>query len=241
MLAKALDHLEPGAPGLAAVDFDRAGDQHLADPAAAGGHDDRVVLGAERDDRLVGLDQAAERLALRVDHGAAQLGAQHPGGSVRAEAELALQLQRRDAVGVRRHQKRRPEPNRQRQLAGMHDRAGGHRGLPTAIGAFIGEGFGLQQPSTALAATGQTNPSGQRRSKRYAAHALSVAKRPWNSINDFGNRPSDPDTTSPCSSDTDEQLTPPVPVLYTKSGSPGRSCISPFSCTLWCTGNHHVT
>src|SRR5262249_50899406 len=73
LLAKALDHFEPGAPWLAVVDFDRAGDQHLADPAAAGGHDDRVILGAERDDRLVGLDHAAERLALGVDHGAAQL------------------------------------------------------------------------------------------------------------------------------------------------------------------------
>src|SRR5260370_36186624 len=47
LLAKALDHLEPGAPRLAAVDFDRAGDQYLADPAAAGGPDDRVVLGAK--------------------------------------------------------------------------------------------------------------------------------------------------------------------------------------------------
>jgi hypothetical protein len=102
-VTKALDHLEPGAPWLAAIDFDRAGDQHLADPAAAGGHDDRVVLGAERDDRLVGLDHAAERLALGVDHGAAQLGGQHPGGSIRTQAQLALQLQRRDAVGVRRH------------------------------------------------------------------------------------------------------------------------------------------
>jgi hypothetical protein len=45
LLAKAVDHLEPGAPWRAAVDFDGAGDQHLADPAAAGGHDDRVVLG----------------------------------------------------------------------------------------------------------------------------------------------------------------------------------------------------
>src|SRR5207253_7108101 len=66
LLTKALDYLQPGTPWLAAVDFDRAGDQHLADPAAAGGHDDRVVLGAERDDRLVGLDQAAERLARGV-------------------------------------------------------------------------------------------------------------------------------------------------------------------------------
>ncbi len=53
----------------------------------------------------VGLDQAAERLARAVDRCAAQLGAQQPGGAVRAQTELVLQLQRRDAVGVRRHQK----------------------------------------------------------------------------------------------------------------------------------------
>ena len=158
LLAKALDHLEPGPPRPAIVDFDRAGDQHLADPAAAGGQDDRVVLGAERDDRLIGLDQAAERGARRVDHGAAQLGAQHPGGAVRAQAELVLQLQRRNAVGVRRHQKRGPEPHRQRQLAGVHDRAGGHRGLPSAAGALIGEGLGLQQPGAAFAATRADKP-----------------------------------------------------------------------------------
>jgi hypothetical protein len=45
---------------------------------------------------------------------------------------------------------------------------------------------------------GQTNPSGQRRSKRYFAHAASVAKRLWNSINDFGNRLSDPDMGPTC-------------------------------------------
>jgi hypothetical protein len=49
-------------------------------------------------------------------------------------------------------------PHRQRQLAGMHDRASGHRGLPPAIGAFIGEGFGLQQPSTPFAATRADKP-----------------------------------------------------------------------------------
>ena len=53
----------------------------------------------------------------------------HPGGSIRTQAQLALQLQRRDAIGVRRHQKRSPEPDRQRLLAGVHDRARGHRGL----------------------------------------------------------------------------------------------------------------
>jgi hypothetical protein len=58
LLAKARDHLQLGASGLAAVDFDRAGEQHLANPAAAAGHDKGGVLGTERDHRFVGLDQA---------------------------------------------------------------------------------------------------------------------------------------------------------------------------------------
>src|SRR5215469_8576890 len=157
-LAKALDDLQAGAPRYAAVDFDRPGDQHLANPTATRGDDDRVILGTEWDDRFICLDNAAQRLAIRVDHGAAQLGAQHPGGSVRAEAKLALQLQSRNAVGVRGHQKGRPEPGGQRQLAGMHDRAGGHRGLPAAGGTFIGEWFGLQTPGAAAAASGADKP-----------------------------------------------------------------------------------
>ena len=40
-------------------------------PASAGRHDYGVVLGAEWKDRLVGLDDAAQWLALRVDHGPA--------------------------------------------------------------------------------------------------------------------------------------------------------------------------
>src|SRR5262249_33490908 len=61
---------------------------------------------------------------------------------------------------------------------------------------------------------GQTNPCGQRRSKRYSAHSLSLAKRPWNSINDFGNRPSDPDIAFPRPSQTEGSYLH-VPVLYT--------------------------
>ena len=47
--------------------------------------------------------------------------------------------------------------SRQGQLAGMHDRAGGHRGLPTAVGAPVGEGFGLKQPSAAPAAAARAD------------------------------------------------------------------------------------
>jgi hypothetical protein len=78
-LAKALDHLQPGAAALATVDFNRADSQHLAYPAAATRPDNRVVLGGERDHRFVRLDQAAELLTLGLDYGTAQLGAQYPG------------------------------------------------------------------------------------------------------------------------------------------------------------------
>ena len=43
-LAEALDHLQPGPSPRAAIDFNRAGDQHLADPTAAGRHDDGSFL-----------------------------------------------------------------------------------------------------------------------------------------------------------------------------------------------------
>lgn len=51
---------------------------------------------------------------------------------------------------------------------------------------------------------GQTNPAGQRRSKRYSAHALSAAKRPWNSIKTAETVAQFQTRYSPYSSDTDE-------------------------------------
>src|SRR6516225_3273112 len=75
LFAKTLDHFQSGAPRLAAIDFDCAGDQHLADPTAACRYGDRVVLGAEGNDRFIRLDDTAQRLPLRVDHGPAQFGA----------------------------------------------------------------------------------------------------------------------------------------------------------------------
>src|SRR5256885_1430293 len=67
-LAKALDHLEPGAPRVAAVDFDRAGDQHLADPAAAGGPGHPGGPGADRGARRLSRHPTAEApAATRTD------------------------------------------------------------------------------------------------------------------------------------------------------------------------------
>ena len=64
-------------------------------------------------------------------------------------------MQRRDAVECIAIKKSRPESDRQQQLVGTHDRGGGHRGLPTALGALVNEGFALQQPSPAAAAPGR--------------------------------------------------------------------------------------
>ena len=107
LFAKALDQLQRAAASRHRLR--QHGDQHLADPTAACPRHNRVVLGAERNDRFIRLDDAAQRLPFRIDHSPAQLGAQHPGGSVRAQAELALGLERRNAIGMRRHLKSGPD------------------------------------------------------------------------------------------------------------------------------------
>jgi hypothetical protein len=113
------------------------------------------ISGARRFGRKTALelDQRSRKLALGSGH------RPNPANPVGTQAELALQLQGRDAIGVRGHQKGRPEPGGQRQLAAVHARAGGHRGLATAGGALIGERLGLQSPGATTAATWQTNPS----------------------------------------------------------------------------------
>jgi hypothetical protein len=71
------------------------------------------------------------------------------------------------AVGVRRHQKRRPEPARQRQLAGMHNRAGGRRAGGRS------RRTGRCTPCSPAAKLGPRRNPG---------------RQTWNSINDRGNR-----------------------------------------------------
>jgi hypothetical protein len=81
------DRGQSDAPRPAVSHLDRPGDQQLAlarAPAAAR----RVVLDAAGDRGLVDLDQAGERRPAGRDRGAAQLGAQQPGGLVGAQAEL---------------------------------------------------------------------------------------------------------------------------------------------------------
>lgn len=140
--------------GAAVLYLDGADDQDLASMAAAAATDERIVLAAAEDFGLVDLDQAAQRRAVGRHHAATQLGTQQPSGLVGTQGELALQLQRRDAVGMGGHQIGGPEPGGQRQLGVMQDRAGGHRGLPAAGGTLPSPRLGLQPPGLARAATG---------------------------------------------------------------------------------------
>ena len=67
---------------------------------------------------------------VRIDHRPAELVPQKPGGLVAADADLSLQLIRRDGVRMAGDDVRGHEPNAQRKMAAMHHhRAGCHRGL----------------------------------------------------------------------------------------------------------------
>ena len=134
-----------------------------------------------RNGRLVLVDfhQARQRVALGVDHAGAQLVGEQPSAAVRADTELFLELQGRDAVGVGRHQVGGPEPDGERQLAGVQDRPGRHRGLPAAAGALEGVCFSAQRPSLSWPHAGQTKPSGQRISISQAAQASSSGNMCW--------------------------------------------------------------
>ena len=153
---RVIGHLgEPNAAGAGAaiLDLDRAGDEDFALMAASATAGERVVLAAADDFGLVNLDQASEHAAVGRHHAAAQLCRHQPSRFVRAQSKLALQLQCRNAVGMGRHQIGRPEPRGQRQLGVVHDRAGGHRGLLAAAGAFPSPCLGLQLPRFVPAAS----------------------------------------------------------------------------------------
>ena len=157
--------------------LDAGGRQHLAlvaAPVPAGGP---IVLATQGDRCLVDLHQAVERGASRGDHRPAQLGSEQPGRLVRSQSQLRLQLQGGDAVGVGGHQIRRPEPDGERQLRGVHHRAGGHRGLPAAGGAPQVNALLASSQPLPCPQDGQRKPSGQRTCARYSAHARSSEKR----------------------------------------------------------------
>ena len=127
----------------------------MAAPATAR---DRIVFTAAGDFGFIDLDEAGQRAAARREHAAAQLGADQPRRLVRAESELTLQLQSRDAIGVGGHQISGPEPGGQRQLGVVHDGSGGDRGLATAARALVGPSLGFQAPGFATTASRADKP-----------------------------------------------------------------------------------
>ena len=151
----AASRMRPGAgKRTLAEDLHGAGDQQLAIVAAALAAGGRVLRGAVTDRALVDLDQARQGVALGRHHGPAQLGAEQPGRLIRAEPELLLQLQGRDAVGMGGHQIGRPEPGGERQLGAVQDGAGLDRGLAPATPALIGPRLGPQRPGLGVATGG---------------------------------------------------------------------------------------
>jgi len=107
------DGSEAKASRAVADDFDGGDQRHLARLASSASAGDGVILGPERDRRLVDFDQTRQRVAFGVDHRPAELGAQQPRRLVGADPELHLQLCRGDAVGMGRHEIGGPEPYRE--------------------------------------------------------------------------------------------------------------------------------
>ena len=135
----------------------------MAAPATAG---ERVVFAAAGDFGFIDLDEAGEHAAvgrharMRRSFAAinqADLYGPKQGWRCSCSAEMPL--------GMGRHQIGRPGPRGQRQLGVVHDRAGGHRGLLAAAGAFQ-SCLGLQLQALFLPQAGQTKPCGQRAATR---------------------------------------------------------------------------
>ncbi len=94
---RVVGHLaEPDAAGAgpAVLDLDGADDENFALMAASAAAGERIVLAAADDLGFVDFDEAGQRGATRGHHAAAQLGGHQPRRFVRAQTELALQLQR---------------------------------------------------------------------------------------------------------------------------------------------------
>jgi len=118
----------------------------------------------------------------------------------------------------------------------MQDGARGHRGLP--VGAFVSEGFGFEQPSSAPAASPADKPYWTTPlEKVLRARAL---RRKATRIND----PRKPSLR--CRHDTPLHIRSGctaytrVPVLYTKSGLAGGSCTSRLR-KIHCPPNPDIT
>src|SRR3954454_21538833 len=169
---------QAAAPGLAGLDG--TGDQRLAGGAPA------ALAGSRPTDvGLVGLDPAGQGLAIRADHGLAELVQPAPGGLVAAETELPLQLGGGDPALARGHQVDGEEPARQGGLGLLEEGAGEH-GVLLAAGHALVDEPGPQRVGVIMTAAVAAEPSGQRARNRYSRHCSSVPNRALNSRKSCG-------------------------------------------------------
>ncbi len=122
------------------------------------------------------VDDTLQVIAIPVDHRPAQFLRQQPGALV-TDAELILQFPSRHAFGMRRHEMRRPEPRRQRQLGTMLHRSRRGRSLMTAIEAFVCVCPALRRRGALLATAGtnKTLPSTPLQQKVSATRPVAAA------------------------------------------------------------------
>jgi len=135
-------------PGRMVDHLHRADDEHLAGLERTR----RVFIRPKWHFGLVDLDDALQRIAVRINHRAPQFLFQQPSRFVGANPQLAHQLSRRHAIGMRHHEVGRPEPGGQRQLGPVHHRAGRHRGLGPALPTRVGIGPTRHQSRISAAA-----------------------------------------------------------------------------------------
>src|SRR5712691_3383748 len=119
--------LQPDPPRAAAADLDGAHDQRALAELATTSKSFLVT-----DKGLIDFNFVPQRLSLGPAHGPAQLMEHRPGRFVAPDPQLTLQLKRREARRMSRHQVGGPEPLRQWDPGSMQDGSCRHRGVPPA-------------------------------------------------------------------------------------------------------------
>ena len=126
--------------------FHRADDEQFAHVRNAVARD-RIGFAPERNLGFIDLGDALEHRPVRIDHRPPELLEKQPGGLVAAQAELCLGLLGRQSVGVAGEQADRLEPGAERQVAAVHHRPGGDRGLSAALGTLPRKPLATQLPA----------------------------------------------------------------------------------------------
>src|SRR5215218_6499357 len=121
---------------------------------------------------LVDLDLARQRLALGRDHRAPQLLQDQPRRLIARQAQLALELLRRDPRMVRGDQVRRPKPRAQRRARPVHHRPRRDRRLPATALALPDQPATVHRAGLITSTPGAHKPIGPPRCEQVLAAGL---------------------------------------------------------------------